>query len=617
MTNMVPDDRHDAAADETIRACLDLTAPQSFFLYAGAGSGKTRSLVGAIAELLERQGRRLSLTSQKIAVITYTNAATDEIRQRLAFDPRVEVSTIHAFAWSLIRGYDQDIREWVRAELGERIGALEDQIRKGRAGTDTARRRERDLERRRARLAGLGVIERFIYSPTGDNRTRDALNHAEVIAMTSAFLTERAGLRRQVVCRYPVLLVDESQDTAARLMDGLLTLQRHHPREISLGLFGDTMQRIYMDGKPDLADAIPEDWQRPRKAMNHRCPARIVRLVNAVRADDDGQVQVARSDAATGHVRVFLVPPNGADASSTEDAIRVRMAEVTGDRNWQADGRAVKTLALEHLMSARRLGFASLFEPLNRINASRTSLLNGTDPSLRFFTGDVLPLVRALRDGDRFAVAACVRRHSPLLAHERLVTAGDQQRDILSEAKAACDGLGALVSGATSPSLRAVLHHVAATNLLTIPDALQPFADAEAAEPDEWGEALDASLAEVEAYDDYIRGLSRFDTHQGVKGLEFPRVMVVLSDDEARGFLFSYDKFFGVTAKTAADLKKEAEGSETGIDRTRRLFYVVCSRARKSLAIVYYTTDCEAARRMLIERAWFEAEEIETWPPKS
>ncbi len=39
------DNIHDSAADEKILSCLDIAKPRSFFLYAGAGSGKTRSLV--------------------------------------------------------------------------------------------------------------------------------------------------------------------------------------------------------------------------------------------------------------------------------------------------------------------------------------------------------------------------------------------------------------------------------------------------------------------------------------------------------------------------------------------------------------------------------------------
>jgi len=89
-------------------------------------------------------------------------------------------------------------------------------------------------------------------------------------------------------------------------------------------------------------------------------------------------------------------------------------------------------------------------------------------------------------------------------------------------------------------------------------------------------------------------------------------VMVVISDEEARGFLFSYDKLMGIKAKSKTDLDNEAAGNDTSIARTRRLFYVTCSRAEESLAIVYYSENPEAARGALIESGWFGEEEIET-----
>ena len=36
----------------------------------------------------------------------------------------------------------------------------------------------------------------------------------------------------------------------------------------------------------------------------------------------------------------------------------------------------------------------------------------------------------------------------------------------------------------------------------------------------------------------YFSGKARFDTHQGVKGREFDRVMVIMDDSEAKGFTF-------------------------------------------------------------------------------
>ncbi len=629
------DDQFDSEADETILGCLDLEKPESFFLYAGAGSGKTRSLVEAIRTICREQGRRLSLTGRKIGVITYTNAACDEIKQRLEFDSRVEVSTIHSFAWSLIVGYDANIRQWLAARLLEDISELEVAQAKGRAGSKAAADRARSIENKRRRHAGLNAITRFVYSPIGDNRSRDALSHAEVIAMTADLLGAKPGLRCLLVTRFPILLIDESQDTNRKLMDALLGVEAANHGTFCIGLFGDMMQRIYGDGKDRLAEAIPEGWARPRKRMNHRCPTRVIELINKIRQDVDGEKQVPRSDASVGVVRLFVVPQATANKTEVEAVIAARMAKISGDQNWAAGSEAIKTLALEHLMSARRFGFGEFFEPLYSVERIRTSFLQGTSAGIGLFTREILPLVTALRESDQFAAAAIVRRSSPLLEHKALEEAGERQADILSKARAACDGLLALVSADEKPSSRAVLGYVAEKRLFTIPDVLAPFATADdgaiagdtGVETDDeddqekevdleselggWRQALEAPFDQIEKYHRYIQGVSQFDTHQGVKGLEFSRVMVIVSDEEARGFMFAYDKLFGTKEKSRTDLENEASGKETTIDRTRRLFYVTCSRAKESLAVVYYAADPHSARDAMIRQNWFEPDEIE------
>jgi DNA helicase-2/ATP-dependent DNA helicase PcrA len=627
------DDRFDSEADDTILTCLNIEKPRSFFLYAGAGSGKTRSLVEAIRTVCKDQGRRLSLSGQKIGVITYTNAACDEIKQRLEFDPRVEVSTIHAFAWSLIAGYDGDIRGWLLIRLLSDIAELEEAQAKGHANSKAASDRAHSIESKRRRRENLAEITRFIYSPTGDNRTRDSLSHAEVIAMTADFLSTKPGLRRLLVTRFPILLIDESQDTSRRLMEALLDVEACYSDAFCLGLFGDTMQRIYADGKERLAQAIPQTWAKPRKRMNHRCPTRVIRLINKIRRDEDGEEheeQQPRSDAEEGVVRLFVVSQAIADKSAVEATAAARMAEITGDQSWEEGVEAIKTLALEHLMSARRFGFEQFFEPLYAVERIRTSFLQGTGAGIGLFTREILPLVEALRARDRFAVAAVARRTSPLLDRKALEAAGDKQVEILSKVKAACDGLLSLVNADKKPTARSVLCYVAEANLFAIPEVLVPFSAADAIVAEEaigagdrgeevdvkselgaWRLALEAPFDQIERYDRYVRGVSQFDTHQGVKGREFPRVMVVVSDDEARGFMFAYDKLFKTKPKTKTDIANETAGKETTIDRTRRLFYVTCSRAEQSLAVVYYTAEPTMARDAMIRQEWFEPGEIE------
>jgi len=92
---------------------------------------------------------------------------------------------------------------------------------------------------------------------------------------------------------------------------------------------------------------------------------------------------------------------------------------------------------------------------------------------------------------------------------------------------------------------------------------------------------MDLPIEVIRKYDDYVNHRTRFDTHQGVKGLEFDRVLVIIDDSEAKGFMFSYDKLFGVKKLSETDINNMAEGKETSINRTQRLFYVTCTRAKK------------------------------------
>ncbi|MNC82768.1 hypothetical protein D3C75_1364120 [compost metagenome] len=60
-----------------------------------------------------------------------------------------------------------------------------------------------------------------------------------------------------------------------------------------------------------------------------------------------------------------------------------------------------------------------------------------------------------------------------------------------------------------------------------------------------------------------------------------------------------------------ASRKPPTETAEEGTARTRRLLYVTCTRAEKSLALVAYTKDPEALIAAALRNKWFTAEEIE------
>ena len=60
------------------------------------------------------------------------------------------------------------------------------------------------------------------------------------------------------------------------------------------------------------------------------------------------------------------------------------------------------------------------------------------------------------------------------------------------------------------------------------------------------------------------------------------------------------------------DLENAASGKETTIDRTRRLFYVTCSRSKESLAILAYSSDPDKVVKHAIAEGWFKDDEIES-----
>ena len=83
---------------------------KSFVLEAGAGSGKTYTLIQTLNYLIENKGEEIKKTNQKIICITYTNAAKNEINNRIEFNELIIVSTIHEFLWKSIKQFQKQLK---------------------------------------------------------------------------------------------------------------------------------------------------------------------------------------------------------------------------------------------------------------------------------------------------------------------------------------------------------------------------------------------------------------------------------------------------------------------------------------------------------------------------
>jgi DNA helicase II / ATP-dependent DNA helicase PcrA len=121
---------------------------------------------------------------------------------------------------------------------------------------------------------------------------------------------------------------------------------------------------------------------------------------------------------------------------------------------------------------------------------------------------------------------------------------------------------------------------------------------------------LHAPISELWGYRKYIEEQSPFETHQGVKGAEFTRVLTIIDDEEGRHSQFSYGKLFGITPPSDTDQANLRDGKETTIDRTRRLLYVCCSRAGRDLAVVFFADNPAAAHEAISNLGLFPAEDV-------
>ena len=616
----------DDAVEREIERCLDLESPRSFFLFAGAGSGKTRSLVNAL-NYINNKYRDLFLSQGKyVGVITYTNAACDEIIHRTHDNPIFHISTIHGFCWSIIQGFNEDIRAFIKDNLIIKIQGLNAKITGVRdTNTSTYKKNVHSLEKAKKRLAELDSIYEFTYNPNSNSQFgKDSLSHTEVISLTTHFLQNKPIFQSIFVQKYPFLLIDESQDTHKELIEVLLELEDKNKSIFLLGLIGDDMQRIYSQGKSDLPSIIKNHWQTPQKKMNHRSQKRIIELANNIRGKRNGIEQLARDDKQGGHVHLFIL--NNTDNNTLENEVKIccKMAEITHDELWNKEGQ-VKKLYLEHRMAAIQQDFIELYDIFYNDNKYKSLILEGSIPELSFFSKLITPLMEALLQNDNFIVMEIIRNSSTILKgiESPLTLAETVTTETLTDTKKSVQKLADLFFSNININFIDILTILEEEKIFTIPpkldEAFQLYKNSieiqskKIEEETVWIKFLTIPYQQLINYTKYINDETSYATHHGVKGLEFDRVMVVMNDKDKRGrggLSASYEKLFGVVAESETDIRNKRNGKETDLQRTRRLFYVTCTRAKQSLALVAYTNSPEILKCNMLERKWFDEKEI-------
>ena len=312
--------------------------------------------------------------------------------------------------------------------------------------------------------------------------------------------------------------------------------------------------------------------------------------------------------------RILFLANSSSNKESTEKSAARIMAELSSDQSWLTDD-GYECLILEHHMAASRFGFANLYSALDECKLFGTALRKGEIPEISFLSNTVSPLIKAHKADNAFEVSRLIHKSSPLLSKKSMSANIGAQQEMLEKAEQASVSLFALWDNDANPLCIEVLKNINASGLYELTERTNDILDENYVGDDPKVIALKKALSvpfdEMERYATYVSDSSRFATHQGVKGLEFPRVMVILDDTESRGFLFSYEKLFGAKKQTATDLKNEKEGKDTSNRRTARLFYVACTRAMESLAVVAYSDNPELVKNTALNNGWFSEDEIQ------
>jgi DNA helicase-2/ATP-dependent DNA helicase PcrA len=284
-------------------------------MVAGAGSGKTTSLIKALAAIIDEYGVTLKRNRQRVACITYTEIAAGEIWADVGNNPLIHVSTIHSFLWTIVKSFQLDIRTWVERRINEKIDALRVTAAAfgPRVQERTREKNRRDITRYETERTRIAAVLSFTYG-TGSDYSKGVLGHDDIIKMVAQFLAERPLFRTLLAQQFPFIFVDESQDTTQAVVDALKAVERQTRPKFCLGFFGDPMQRIYPTGVGKIA--LEDGWLSIPKPENFRCPTTVLAVANAIRHDGDDLVQVRgraiEVDGAlqpiTGTARIFVLP---------------------------------------------------------------------------------------------------------------------------------------------------------------------------------------------------------------------------------------------------------------------------------------------------------------------
>jgi DNA helicase-2/ATP-dependent DNA helicase PcrA len=601
-------------ADQKVAACLE--EKRSFAMIAGAGSGKTTSLIDALELIRTDYGSELRKDGQWIACITYTKRAVQVISTRLGYDDLYVVSTLHSLLWGEINTFTKDIRKALRESRIPQLIAKAAEKDNGGQSKEARKAREK-VAKLTEELGKLDEVASFRYDDAAYSQYSEGrLNHDDVIEIAGYLLKDKAVFRKAFGFRYPYIFVDEAQDTFPIIVEAFNAVTEGEGLPV-IGYFGDPWQQIYEQRAGDFQP--PEGGEVITKTENFRCSESVIAFLNTFRKDVE-QYPAGDNKGRLGSVQIILVK------AEEPEAPRKRYSEAQIDRALQRMDQALEAwgwsgrdnvirLFLARQMIARRLGFArlnSLFTGPYASTSAQEDYESGEHFLLKPIVNAVWPLIEAHRKGDQRRVIDLLRTIGPAFD----IRGKNQDRSLKEMVELSKQVVAGLDEIWANGKLRDVYEYCREKELIRLPERLNEHLarpprgeeydeDAHGSEKGDWlcDEYFGMVTTELEPYCDFILENTAFSTQHGVKGEQYSDVLVVFDDIEAAWNNYSFSKL--LTPKTSGD------PTEGQLRRSKNLAYVCFSRAEENLRILLYTNNPIAAKGELLQQGLFAESNID------
>ena len=626
---------------QEIFQCID--SERNFLLSGGAGSGKTYSLVQVIRQVISEN------PTAKVACMTYTNAAVKEIEERVNHN-NLNVSTIHDFLWDNIKHFQKELKSTIIALANDyeaKISIDED----GLIPDNYFDELEKGIQYKEYLKLKEGII-----------------SHDELLLIANHLFDKYTRLSSIVKDKYQFIFIDEYQDTNTAVVDILLNHIKKSEKKNLIGFFGDAMQAIYDDGIGDLDEYKGDETdtiKEVKKAQNRRNPQKIIDLANKLRTDGIEQEPSADEKAPNmsgGQVKegdVLFIHSTDGDISALKQYL-------TEHHGWDFDNAGeTKELNLTHNLIADKAGFRNLMDiydsdPVIRLKNDILGKIKynqkNNKPEIGIAENDTFDAVvdkfelknrqQQLKKGLLLEDPAHTELYDQLkdklfsevrkiyLSKDALIDDKKQDEDEESKKGSRRDNLVKhlfkiqnnimlyqtgryneflritdyrekiiniaakrklkdnieILINVGNKTIEEVINDAHEKGICLIDDRLEDFK-----EKNEYlyNRVKDVQYSEFQKLYDYLEGKTPFSTQHKTKGTEFDNILVIL--DNGGWNKYNFEKMFLNT------------GTQSVLERTQKIFYVCCTRAKERLAVFFHDPNQEVIAKA---QEWFGDEYV-------